>query len=89
LDQTRDAGGGIRWAICLQNSDELIGTIGFVDISKQNNSSGIGYEIHPDHWGKGIISEAVSIILEHGFNDRAFHRIWAITYPGNVASQKY
>lgn len=84
----RDSGTGMRWAICLQNSEELIGTIGFVDINKPNKSSGIGYEIHPDHWGNGIITEAVSVILKHGFEDRAFHRIWAITYPGNKASQK-
>ena len=79
---------GMRWAIVLPENDEVIGTIGFVDISTRNNSAGIGYEIHPDHWNKGIITEAVAEILRHGFTDRAFHRIWAMTYPGNTASQK-
>ena len=47
--ERRDAGGGMRWAICLKESEELIGTIGFVDIKVVQNSSGIGYEIRIDH----------------------------------------
>jgi ribosomal-protein-alanine N-acetyltransferase len=49
----------------------------------------IGYILHPDYWGKGVASEAVSAVIAHVF--AAYDHVDAITAdvdPRNEASLK-
>lgn len=84
----REKGEGERWVITLKEDDKCLGTIGFVDIDSRNRSSGVGYELHPDNWNSGIATEALVKIVRQGFEVRNFHRLWAMTDPSNLASQK-
>ena len=81
------AGLGIRWGICLEGSDRLIGTIGFNNFTK-NHRANIGYDLLTEYWGKGIMSEALEAILEFGFNILEVNRIEAEVMTGNIASEK-
>lgn len=83
----REKGEGERWVITLKDEDKCLGTIGFVDIDPRNRSSGIGYELHPDHWSSGFATEALAKIVKQGFEACEFHRLWAITDPQNLASR--
>ncbi|PBP23654.1 hypothetical protein BUE80_DR005352 [Diplocarpon rosae] len=52
-----------RWAILRKDHDaaskpRMIGVIGIP------REAEIGYRIHPDHWGKGYMSEALTLFLE-------------------------
>ncbi len=52
-----------RWAIMLKDADnngkpKLIGVVGVV------REPEIGYRIHPDYWGKGYMSEALTMFLK-------------------------
>lgn len=54
------------WAITLNNTDEPIGSIDVVGV----NSAGIpeiGYVLAYDYWGKGIMTESVSAVLNELF----------------------
>jgi len=82
----RDANTGITWGITLRNSDILIGTIGFYRLKAEHHCAEVGYLLHPDHWGKGIMSEALDAVVAHGFERLGFHRIEAVTDPANTAS---
>ncbi len=82
----RAANKGITWAITLHGSDTLIGTIGFYRIEPEHHGAEVGYLLNPDHWGKGIMGEALDALVEHGFTTLKFHRIEAHTDPGNVPS---
>lgn len=84
----REVNEGERWAITLKDNDVCLGTIGFVDISIDNNSAGVGYELHPENWNKGFATEALAKIISYGFKSRGFHRIWAKTDPDNKASRR-
>jgi ribosomal-protein-alanine N-acetyltransferase len=79
---------GIRWGIEIKGSKGLIGTIGFNAWLPKHKRAEIGYEIHPDYWRKGYISEAVSRVLSYGFNDLELTRIGAVVYLDNEASNK-
>src|SRR5215218_1634995 len=57
----------IYWAITLNATDKLIGTICLFDFSSDNLKAEIGYELLPDFQGKGIMQEATSKVIQFGF----------------------
>ncbi|KYG32257.1 GNAT family N-acetyltransferase [Alkalihalobacillus trypoxylicola] len=79
---------GIRWGIEMKGYSEIIGTIGFNAWSPKHKRAEIGYEIHPDHWGKGYAFEALSKVIQHGFEEMRLTRIGAIVFIDNIASNK-
>lgn len=46
----------------------------------------IGYILHPDHWGKGLATEALTAAIDHIFAARTFDRLTADVDPDNAAS---
>lgn len=79
---------GINWGIQLKTSPQLIGTIGFWRIMKENYRAEIGYMLHADFHGKRIMQEAMDKVLEHGFKTMQFHSVEANVNPANMASIK-
>lgn len=78
---------GITWAMALkENPNQLIGTIGLWRIIKQHHRAEIGYMLHPDHWKKGLMKEAIIRVNDFGFNDLKLHSIEAHINPGNEGS---
>lgn len=76
----------IYWAITLKENDTLIGTVCLWNISVENNTGEIGYELHPHFQGKGIMQEAISKIIEYGFDKMKLKLITAVLHPGNNKS---
>ena len=46
----------------------------------------IGFIFHPDQWGQGIASEALSAVIPHIFATLPIHRLTADVDPRNTAS---
>lgn len=87
-NQRTAAGEGLRWAIAFKETPELlIGTCGFHNFSKENNRAEIGYELSPEEWGKGLMTEAIQCIVAYGFETLKLHRIEAFIDPLNHASR--
>ncbi|MDQ6481932.1 GNAT family protein [Dyadobacter sp. LHD-138] len=76
----------ISWAITIKGNPEMIGTVGYPRISKENYRGEIGYSLDPAYWGKGYMNEAVADVLKYGFDNLKFHRIEAVINPKNKAS---
>lgn len=76
----------IVWAIADRNNDECIGHIGLYNINyrdgKANKGTIIGYK---DYMGKGIASEANSLILDYAFLQLRLHRVEATVLEDNQA----
>ncbi|WP_353120303.1 GNAT family protein [Myroides odoratus] len=84
--QNQDA---IRWAITLQDHpSKLIGTCGFHNFSIENARAEIGYELHPNFWRTGIMTEAIQALIPFGFEAFDLHRIEAFIDPANISSRK-
>ncbi|AZV54876.1 N-acetyltransferase [Bacillus pumilus] len=77
---------GIRWGISLKDDPAIIGSCGFLNLEKQHYRTEIGYELHQDHWRKGIMSEAIAAVLRYGFQEMNLNRIEAIIDPENTSS---
>lgn len=78
------------WAACDSGSGALVGEVGFADFQRgmTPDISGLpeaGWIIAPDHWGRGLASEAVAAI--HAWLDTARPtRSVCIISPENAAS---
>lgn len=79
---------GIRWAIALRDEDELIGTCGFWRLVKEHYRAEVGYELHPDWWGKGLMPEALGAALGFGFGPMGLHSVEAQIDPENAGSRR-
>jgi ribosomal-protein-alanine N-acetyltransferase len=79
---------GVRWGIELKGNQGIIGTIGFNAWSPKHKRAEIGYEIHPEHWRKGYTFEAVSKVIQYGFDELGLTRIGAVVFMNNEASIK-
>ncbi len=78
----------VTWAITLKGNDKLIGTICYWNIRKEHYRAEIGYLLHPDFWGKGIMKEAMAEVIKYGFKVMNLHSIEANVNPDNKASIK-
>ncbi|MEJ7827005.1 MAG: GNAT family N-acetyltransferase [Segetibacter sp.] len=85
LEDKQDA---VTWAITLKEDVKLIGTICYWNILKEHYRAEIGYVLHPDFQGKGIMHEAFSTVLEYGFKTMHLHSVEANVNPNNHASIK-
>jgi ribosomal-protein-alanine N-acetyltransferase len=77
---------GITWAITLKPDPQLIGTIGFWRIEKENYRAEIGYILDIKWQGKEIMSEAMKEVLKYGFKEMNLHSVEANVNPANKAS---
>ena len=71
-------GEGFCWGICAD--DVLIGTVGVV-------RGELGYMLHPDHHGQGIVQSAVRDALSHAFATLPLDEIHADIWADNFASR--
>lgn len=79
-------GGGLRWGITLKGSDELIGSAGLYDWDREVRSAEAGYDLLPSQWGMGIMTEAMTAVLDYGFDVMDLNRVQILAMPRNERS---
>lgn len=77
----------VFWAITLKETQDLIGTICLWNFSEDYLVAEVGYELHPDYHKQGIMNEALSNVIEFGFNTLKLNTIEAFTHFENEASK--
>jgi ribosomal-protein-alanine N-acetyltransferase len=68
-------GTGIWWAVCSVADGTFFGAGGLNNVSQQHKKGEIGFWLLPDFWGHGIMTEAIPLICNYGFNELGLHRI--------------
>ncbi|MFI5149509.1 MAG: GNAT family N-acetyltransferase [Bacteroidia bacterium] len=82
-------GKGIRWGICMQDKEEaLIGSAGLKSINSTHLRAELGYELDPECWNQGLMTEALSAITAFCFNEMQLHTLEANITPANIASER-
>jgi ribosomal-protein-alanine N-acetyltransferase len=79
---------GLRWIIAETNQGGYIGDLGYHKLSAQHSRAEVGYRLARAYWRRGIMTEALSKVLEYGFNMMALNRVEALVDPRNEASFK-
>ena len=74
------------YGIALRDTGKVIGTIGFSYINEEHLCAEIGYSLARNQWNKGIMTEALSAMIDYGFNRLRLHRIEATHDVRNPSS---
>ena len=77
---------GINWIIREKDTLNVIGYIGYWRMIRKNVRAEIGYAMKPEYWGNGYMQEALTKVIEFGFNEFYLHSIEGNVNPGNVSS---
>jgi ribosomal-protein-alanine N-acetyltransferase len=76
----------LYWVITEIDSDRMIGSICLWNFSEDRKTAETGYDLHPKFQGKGIMSEALSSVIDLGFNQLGLSIITAYTDGANQSS---
>ena len=74
------------WGIEWKATGQIIGTIGFMWIQKENASAEVGYSLSRAFWNQGIMTEALKELIRYGFRSMNLNRIEAQHETENPAS---
>jgi [ribosomal protein S5]-alanine N-acetyltransferase len=74
------------WVIVLQHSDELVGMISCA--RQMHHAAEIGYSLGRRWWGKGLMSEALAMLMATLQADPEVYRVWATCHVDNERSTR-
>ncbi|GAA3147755.1 GNAT family protein [Planomonospora alba] len=74
-------------AVTERDSGEVIGVARLHIEADHPHSAEIGLGLRPDHWGRGIGTDLIRLLLDFGFKHLRLHRVWGARSPANTAAQ--
>ena len=87
INKSVDENESILWGIAFLNEPStIIGTICIWNFQTEHYRGEIGFILHPDHWRKGIMKEAINAVADYGFSILGLHSMEAQLNPENIAS---
>ncbi|MGC1246814.1 MAG: GNAT family protein [Spirulinaceae cyanobacterium] len=81
-------GQGIPWVIIKKDEQKVIGCCAYVSIDNQNRESRLVYELASQYWRQGIMTEALTEVIDFGFKSLQLNRVEAFVMTENIASSK-
>ena len=75
-----------QWGIARREDDHVIGTCTLSSVDANQLRAELGYALGHAHWGQGIMSEALELLLPFAFGEMGLRRLEADVDPKNVAS---
>lgn len=75
----------VHLLIC--RSGEPMGIVSLTEKEEPAKIAEAGIWLHPDYHGNGYGTEASELIIEHGFDQLNYHKIYARAHADNKASQ--
>ncbi|MCC6583778.1 MAG: GNAT family N-acetyltransferase [Chitinophagales bacterium] len=76
----------IEWVIQLKEHPQMLGSICYWNIVTEADKAEIGYEMHPDYYGKGVMYEAMQRVIAYGFSEMKLKTIEAFPVKENIKS---
>lgn len=77
-----------EFGMFLRDTQEYIGNVGLINISRSHNHADITYYIDTAHRGQGLTTEAALKMLEFGFSALGFEKISGVCMSSNPASRR-
>lgn len=76
----------MHWAIVLNETDEVIGSISISEVNSYKGTCNIGYTVGKKFWNKGIATEALKMVLHYLTKYIGFKKIYGFYDVRNTAS---
>lgn len=84
LEATNEA---VTWALSRpEQPAQLLGTICLWHLQAQHHRAEVGYGLHPDFSGQGLMAEALQAVIGYSFDHLRLHSLEAQLDPENAAS---
>lgn len=64
----------------------VLGTCSLADLDWANRRAEIGFALAAAHWGRGLMKQALPLLLDHAFGPLGLHRLEADVDPRNAPS---
>jgi len=87
-EQAMESNTGLTLGIYLKDTGKLLGKVMLFNYEKESRRAEIGFGVSRHFWGKGIVFEAASALIDYAFNTLCLRRIEAEIDPENTASGK-
>lgn len=78
----------IAWGITLKESHNIVGSICLWNFSEDRKTAEVGYDLHTNYQGLGIMTNALKLVLDYGFKILNLDKIEAFTHKDNTSSIK-
>lgn len=75
------------WGVVLKDSGAFVGTCG-IDVDYEHARAELGYVLSREHWGKGLMPEAVRAVIRFCFVRMGLNRVEARCIAENTASAR-
>jgi ribosomal-protein-alanine N-acetyltransferase len=76
------------WAVEDRASGRLLGDCGLQPLEQRGPEPELGYDFHPDAWGRGIATEAARAVMAAALGPLGLDRVMAVVKPEHAASQR-
>lgn len=77
----------ISFEIFHKEDQKPIGLVGFLHINWLNRNANIFINIgEPEYWGRGLAEEAAKLVIQYGFEELNFHKIFTSVFAPNKRS---
>ena len=86
MQRVEERGQGFRWSLWFEGA--VVGSAGFHAWSRSQGRAQISYELIPEARGRGLASEAVTALVEYGFESMDLVRVTAEVHEANLPSQR-
>jgi [ribosomal protein S5]-alanine N-acetyltransferase len=82
------AGDLSKWGVALRQDDQLVGTCGFNEWSQVHRWAELAFDLAQGHWGKGLMRQAVTAILQWTYRQDEVNRVQAFVRVDNSRSMR-
>jgi len=76
------------FAIVSQDTGLPIGAVALNRVDTKHRCAEAGYWLGKKYWGKGIMTEALRLLLQFGFEELKLYRIFAMAMGPNIGSRR-
>ncbi|MBF7093915.1 GNAT family N-acetyltransferase [Streptococcus sp. HF-1907] len=76
------------WAIEEKSTGKMIGSIRLENLRLVEASAEIGYFLHQDYWGKGLMTACLKTVADFAFREVGLSSLHLLTHQENRASQR-
>jgi ribosomal-protein-alanine N-acetyltransferase len=74
------------WAVAAKDGDRCLGLVNYHHREQRNRRLEVGYILARAHWRQGLMTEAMTALLDYCFEALRVRRVEALIHPANTAS---
>jgi len=75
-----------QWGIARRDDPRVLGTCTLYHLDPPHRRAELGFALSPPHWGRGLMHEALGVVIGFAFETLDLHRLEADVDPRNDRS---